>query len=221
MPQQAKRVIMQNPVNVEKLAVRTTVQLPLVLKDGSTVLAELTSFCGLRDGLEHFALKLGQPSGVPLVRVHSECLTGDVLGSARCDCGPQLHEALLRLDRVGGYLLYMRQEGRGIGLYTKLDAYRLQDMNLDTYAANRALGRADDERDYGAAADMLVALGLNRITLLSNNPDKRIQLIAAGIAVDAMLPTGVFVGGHNRSYLEAKVSQARHTIDLDNQRIQQ
>ena len=209
---------LQHPANVEKLSVRTTVQLPLVLKDGRTVLSELTTFCGLRDGLEHFALKLGHPSEVPLVRVHSECLTGDVLGSARCDCGPQLHEALFRLDAVGGYLLYMRQEGRGIGLYTKLDSYRLQEMDLDTYAANRALGRADDERDYGAAADMLVALGLNRIKLLSNNPDKRSQLIAAGIAVDEVLPTGVYVGEHNRLYLEAKVNQAQHTINLAEER---
>jgi GTP cyclohydrolase II len=197
-----------------KAAVRTTVQVPLVLQDGRTVASELTTFCGLRDGLEHVALRLGQPSAAPLVRVHSECLTGDVLGSARCDCGPQLHEALRRLDRTGGYLLYMRQEGRGIGLYSKLDAYRLQELDFDTYAANRALGRADDERDYGAAADMLAALGLARITLLSNNPDKRAQLVAAGITVEAMVPTGVYVGPHNRQYLEAKVRQSLHTLDL-------
>jgi len=195
--------------------VRTTVRLPIVLKDGRSVDAQMSTFDGLRDGLEHFALKLGRPAGVPLVRVHSECLTGDVFGSARCDCGPQLTEALARIERHGGYLLYMRQEGRGIGLYSKLDAYRLQELDLDTFAANRALGRADDERDYGAAADMLAALGVARITLLSNNPDKREQLEAAGIAVDTLLPTGVYVGPHNRQYLEAKVRHSSHTIDLE------
>lgn len=195
--------------------IRTVAQLPLVLADGREARAEIHSFDGLRDGKEHFALKLGHPaSDQPLVRLHSECVTGDVFGSARCDCGPQLQEALRRLHEQGGYLLYLRQEGRGIGLYRKLDAYRLQELGHDTYGANRALGHRDDERDYGAAADMLVAVGIRRITLLSNNPDKRAQLEAAGIAVAAVEPTGVFVGAHNRRYLEAKVSHTGHVIDL-------
>jgi GTP cyclohydrolase II len=195
--------------------VRTVAQLPIELRDGRTVLAEIASFDGLRDGKEHFALKLGNPSpDAPLVRLHSECMTGDVFGSARCDCGPQLQESLRLMDERGGYLLYLRQEGRGIGLYRKLEAYRLQELGHDTYAANRALGHHDDERDYGVAVDMLKALGIARIVLLTNNPDKRKQLEDAGIAVVAMEPTGVFVGAHNRRYLEAKVRHTGHAIDL-------
>ena len=109
---------------------------------------------------------------MPLVRPHSECLTGDVFGSQRCDCGPQLREAVERIAEAGGYLLYLRQEGRGIGLYAKLDAYALQDTGLDTYEANVALGHGEDERSYLVAAQMLHALGVSRVALLSNNPDK-------------------------------------------------
>ena len=112
----------------------------------------------------------------PLVRPHSECLTGDVFGSQRCDCGPQLREAVERIADSGGFLLYLRQEGRGIGLYAKLDAYALQDTGLDTYEANLALGHGEDERSYLVAAQMLHALGVSRVALLSNNPDKARQL---------------------------------------------
>jgi GTP cyclohydrolase II len=199
----------------DRLSIRTTVKVPIVLENGACVPTEIITFHGLTDGKEQCAVKFGlSPSDAPLVRLHSECLTGDVFGSARCDCGPQLQEALTKLHDQSGYLLYLRQEGRGIGLYRKLDAYRLQELGYDTYAANRALGHKDDERDYTAAADMLVALGLNRITLLSNNPDKRAQLQAAGIHVETQVPTGVFVRPHNRGYLEAKVSHTRHTIQL-------
>ena len=124
------------------------------------------TFPGLADGKEHLALGLGDPDaarGAPLVRPHSECLTGDVFGSARCDCGPQLREAVERITEAGGYLLYLRQEGRGIGLYAKLDAYALQDAGLDTYEANLALGHGEDERDYTAAAQMLRPSGVDRI----------------------------------------------------------
>jgi GTP cyclohydrolase II len=195
--------------------VRSTVSVPINLSDGRTVDSSIFSFSGLRDGREHFAVKLGVPAtDSPLVRLHSECVTGDVLGSARCDCGPQLNEGLHRLYEEGGYLLYLRQEGRGIGLYRKLEAYLLQDNAHDTFSANRALGRDDDERNYGVAADMLHALKIHRIRLLSNNPDKRDQLTGFGIKVDDQVRTGVFVNKHNRKYLEAKACQRLHTIDI-------
>jgi GTP cyclohydrolase II len=151
---------------------------------------------------------------VPLVRPHSECLTGDVFGSERCDCGPQLREAVQRIADTGGYLLYLRQEGRGIGLYAKLDAYALQDGGLDTYEANVALGRGEDERDYTAAAQMLHALGADRVRLLTNNPDKAAQLTAHGITVAERVPTGVHVSSSNVRYLRAKVEHTGHTLAL-------
>ncbi|WP_140629071.1 GTP cyclohydrolase II [Methylibium rhizosphaerae] len=196
--------------------VRTAVEVPVVLADGRTVTASFITFHGLADGREHFALRFGKPQeqATPLVRLHSECLTGDVFGSARCDCGPQLREAMLRLHEQGGYLLYLRQEGRGIGLFAKLDAYRLQDSGLDTYEANRMLGFDEDARDYGVAARMLEALNVPRIKLLSNNPDKRTQLSAAGIEVSTQVPTGVFAGPDNLRYLHAKVRHRQHTLEL-------
>jgi GTP cyclohydrolase II len=195
--------------------VRTVIDVPLVLINGQKISSKIISFTGLSDGKEHFAVKLGSPNSVsPLIRLHSECVTGDVLGSARCDCGPQLHEALAYLHNLGGYLLYLRQEGRGIGLYRKLEAYRLQDKGYDTYAANRVLGHGDDERKYDVAADMLKALQIKRVTLLSNNPDKKAQLVTAGIEVDSQIPTGVFLSESNLKYLEAKVLHANHTINL-------
>ena len=194
--------------------IRTTIRLPILLTDGRESLALLHSFNGLADGKEHVALRFGEPTAPPLVRLHSECMTGDVLGSARCDCGPQLHESLRLLHDEGGYLLYLRQEGRGIGLYRKLDAYRLQDLGHDTFAANRALGHSEDERDYTAAAQMLTALGVKRITLLTNNPDKHSQLEKLGIEVAARRETGVYASRHNLGYLESKIRHAGHAIVL-------
>jgi GTP cyclohydrolase II len=195
-------------------AVRTQVIVPLRFPDGYATTARVTTFTGLADGKEHLALAFGSFSDRPLVRLHSECLTGDVFGSERCDCGPQLREAAERITEAGGYLLYLRQEGRGIGLYAKLDAYALQDQGLDTYAANRALGHGDDERDYTAAAQMLTVLGVTSIDLLSNNPDKSTQLRSHGIEVREELPTRVYASAANVRYLQAKVSHTRHTIDL-------
>ncbi|GAA1168037.1 GTP cyclohydrolase II [Kitasatospora gansuensis] len=195
--------------------VRSNVQIPLVFPDGYQVLAQVFTFHGLTDGAEHLALRLGEPGpGAPLVRLHSECLTGDVFGSARCDCGPQLREAVERIAETGGYLLYLRQEGRGIGLYNKLDAYQLQDQGLDTYAANTALGLPEDGRDYTAAAQMLRTLGATGIRLLSNNPDKAAQLAALDIEVTERVPTGVHVSASNVRYLRAKVEHTNHAIAL-------
>ena len=203
--------------------VRNQVLLPLRLGQEPATTARAFTFDGLLDGREHLALGLGAraaPSRLqdgshpPLVRLHSECLTGDVLGSARCDCGPQLREAVERIAEGGGYLLYLRQEGRGIGLYAKLDAYALQDAGLDTYEANVALGRGEDERDYTAAAQMLLALGADRIRLLSNNPDKAAQLEARGVEVTERIPTGVHLSPANLRYLATKATHTAHTLDL-------
>jgi GTP cyclohydrolase II len=195
--------------------IRTQVTVPLRFPDGYATTARVFSFDGLVDGREHLALGLGNwaelldaDGPAPLVRPHSECLTGDVFGSQRCDCGPQLREAVERIAGAGGFLLYLRQEGRGIGLYTKLDAYALQDAGLDTYEANLALGHAEDERDYTAAAQMLGALGAGRIALLSNNPDKAEQLSRLGVTVTARVPTGVYLSPSNAGYLAAKASRA-------------
>ncbi|MGV9240369.1 GTP cyclohydrolase II [Streptomyces nigra] len=195
---------------------RARVRVPLRFPDGYTADAELVTFHGLADGLEHVAVVLGtpEPGTTPLVRLHSECLTGDVFGSARCDCGPQLREAVERIARRGGVLLYLRQEGRGIGLYNKLDAYALQDEGLDTYAANAALGLPEDARDYTAAAQMLTALGIGELDLLSNNPDKADQLRDLGITVHDRVPTGVFAAPANVRYLRAKVIRTQHTLPL-------
>ncbi|GAA4840853.1 GTP cyclohydrolase II [Actinomycetospora corticicola] len=176
------------------------------------VTGELVTFNGLTDGREHVAYVVGDPGASPLVRIHSECLTGDVLGSTRCDCGPQLDEAVERMVLDGGVLLYMRQEGRGIGLYNKVDAYRLQDADVDTFRANEMLGRGADERDYRPAAQMLAALGIRRIRLLTNNPDKENQLRALGIDIVRVEPTEVHRTSANERYLVAK---ARHGHRLE------
>jgi GTP cyclohydrolase II len=178
---------------VRAAAIRRRIQIPLPIGADYSTMATVISFTGLIDAQQHVALELGRPAaaGLPLVRLHSECLTGDVFGSQRCDCGPQLREAVERITEHGGLVLYMRQEGRGIGLYDKLDAYALQDRGLDTYDANLALGHRADERDYTSAAQMLHALGANRIGLLSNNPDKCAQLGRLGITIVRQVPTGL------------------------------
>jgi GTP cyclohydrolase II len=213
----------QGPAMVPAV-VRTRVRVPMRFPDGYSTMADVLTFHDLADGQEHLMLGLGDWAGAvahaavggpaPLVRPHSECMTGDVFGSERCDCGPQLREAVERIAAVGGFLLYLRQEGRGIGLYAKLDAYALQDAGLDTYEANRALGRGDDERDYRAAAQMLLALGVDRIRLLSNNPDKAGQLDTFGVTVTEQVPTGVHLSAANSRYLAAKRDHTNHTLDF-------
>jgi len=144
--------------------------------------------------------------------VHSECLTGDLFGSLRCDCGRQLQEATERLMREGGLLLYLRQEGRGIGLYRKLEAYKLQDAGFDTYEANRLLNLPEDGRNFQCAAQMLGALGVERVRLLSNNPDKSNALRQYGIDVVDVVNTGVYANKHNLAYLTAKREQHHHAL---------
>ena len=203
--------------------IRTQIEVPLRFADGYATDARVFTFDGLADGREHLAFALGDRAaavrargggGVPLIRPHSECLTGDVFGSQRCDCGPQLREAVERIAEAGGYLLYLRQEGRGIGLYSKLEAYALQDEGIDTYDANLALGHGEDERSYVVAAQMLHALGSSRVSLLSNNPDKARQLRLCGVTVVEEVPTGVHVSDANVRYLEAKAQRGKHTLDL-------
>jgi GTP cyclohydrolase II len=199
--------------DVPVATVRRRVPLPLRFADGYETTALAITFTGLVDAQPHFALALGRPEGeLPLVRPHSECATGDVFGSQRCDCGAQLREAVERIAGQGGYLLYLRQEGRGIGLYAKLDAYALQDLGLDTYEANVALGHDADERDYTVAAQMLFALGVPRISLLSNNPDKAAQLTALGITVAEQVSTAVHLSPANAGYLAAKATHGAHTL---------
>jgi GTP cyclohydrolase II len=199
---------------VQAAAIRRRIRMPLRLADDYSTTATVVSFTGLTDAQQHVALELGRPAAarLPLVRLHSECLTGDVFGSQRCDCGPQLREAVERITKHGGYVLYLRQEGRGIGLYDKLDAYALQDRGLDTYDANLALGHRADERDYTSAAQMLHALGANRIALLSNNPDKGAQLARLGIAIARQVPTALHLTGTNAAYLATKAGRGGHDL---------
>ena len=176
--------------------------------------AEIVAFRSDGDTAEHVALLIGEPrGGPPLVRIHSECLTGDALGSLKCDCGPQLATALGAISEAGwGILLYLRQEGRGIGLVNKLRAYALQDQGFDTVDANLRLGFDDDERSFAAAARMLKALSQDRVRLLTNNPRKRAGLEAEGIAVDAVVPLRIAAGEHNRRYLETKRDRSGHQL---------
>ncbi len=170
------------------------------------------------NGLDHVALTLGDMEGPDpvLVRVHSECLTGDAFGSLRCDCGPQLESALRQISECGwGALIYLRQEGRGIGLHAKIQAYHLQDQGADTLDANLKLGLPGDARDYEIAAEILHSIGVNRISLLSNNPNKVEQLQDYGIIVEERIPLLAGIGEDNRKYLKTKLERMGHQIDKD------
>ena len=211
------------PPQLPTATVRAHVPAPLQFADGYLTAARVFTFEGLVDGQEHIAFGLGDRAAAvvsaarrsaPLVRLHSECLTGDVFGSQRCDCGAQLREAVERIAATGGFLLYLRQEGRGIGLYAKLDAYALQDAGLDTYEANLALGHREDERSYLVAAQMLHALGVPRVALLSNNPDKARQLQRFGVPVTRRVPTAVHLSPANARYLATKARRGAHTLNV-------
>ena len=199
------------------VSVRRTVDVPISAPGTEqTLRVRLSTFQHLPDGAEHVALAFGPfdtpASGAPLVRVHSECLTGDLFASLRCDCGPQLREAILDIAQAGGYLLYLRQEGRGIGLYSKIDAYELQDQGFDTFQANRALGFSDDDRDFHVAAQMLSALGVSEVDLLTNNGQKVQQLISGGIRVRNVIRTATHWTRHNTEYLTSKI-RAGHLME--------
>ena len=177
----------------------------------------IVAFENNRDGKEHVAITKGDvigASNVP-VRLHSECLTGDAIGSLRCDCRDQLETALIEIGKMEkGMVLYLRQEGRGIGLINKIRAYSLQDQGLDTVEANLALGFRDDERDYAVAAHMLMSLKIDSVQLMTNNPKKIDQLTQYGINVSAHIPHIMPPNEHNRFYLETKAAKSGHMIDF-------
>jgi GTP cyclohydrolase II len=178
----------------------------------------IVGFWNNRDGKEHVAMVHGDVMGAHDVptRLHSECLTGDVMGSLRCDCRDQLEVALRKLASMPrGVLLYLRQEGRGIGLINKIRAYALQDRGLDTVEANLALGFRDDERDYAVAAHMLASLNIGSIQLMTNNPNKISQLEQQGIKITSRIPHVIPPNDHNRFYLQTKAARSGHYIDFD------
>ncbi|WP_022683602.1 GTP cyclohydrolase II [Sphingobium bisphenolivorans] len=192
------------------LAIATRARLPV----SASETAEIVAFRSPDEPREHVALIVGKrDSSPPVVRLHSECLTGDVLGSLKCDCGPQLHQALHQIaDAPWGVLLYLRQEGRGIGLVNKLRAYALQDQGFDTVDANVRLGFAIDARDFSVAARMLALLGVHEVRLLTNNPNKVAGLEAAGIGVLERLPIILPANPHNERYLATKRDRTGHQL---------
>lgn len=194
--------------------VRRLVSVPLPTAEGTF---RMHLYESSLEGDHHVALVKGRISRTEpvLVRVHSQCLTGDVFGSQRCDCGPQLHAALRAIAKRGrGVLLYLRQEGRGIGLAAKLQAYALQDRGLDTVEANVRLGYPADLRDYGIGAQILVDLGVRKIELLTNNPRKLVGLEAHGLTIVRRVPISIRANPHNRRYLKTKRDKLGHLLDL-------
>jgi GTP cyclohydrolase II len=201
-------------VSKDEMSVRVVAMAELPTRFGQF---HIVAFENNRDGKEHIAITKGDVIGtsdVP-VRLHSECLTGDVMGSLRCDCRDQLEAALKKINQLQrGVVLYMRQEGRGIGLTNKIRAYSLQDQGLDTVEANLALGFRDDERDYSVAAHMLMALKIESVQLMTNNPKKIDQLTRYGVKVNGRIPHIMEPNKHNRFYLETKAAKSGHMIDL-------
>ena len=198
-----------------QLSIATRARLPVVACED----AEIVAFRSADDLREHVALVIGCQDGdrPPLVRLHSECLTGDILGSLKCDCGPQLDAALAAMAeeaKAGGWgvLLYMRQEGRGIGLINKLRAYRLQDQGFDTVDANNRLGLPTEARDFPVAARMLALLGVHAIRLMTNNPAKVSALEAEGVTVAERVPHQLPANPHNARYLDTKRDRTGHIL---------
>ena len=178
---------------------------------------ELIAFSQNNSAETHLALKKGEwtKDESVMVRVHSSCVTGDILGSLRCDCGEQLHQAMSMINEAGkGVVLYMNQEGRGIGLLNKLKAYKLQEEGFDTVEANIELGFKSDERDYGVGAQILHHLGISKIKLLTNNPKKRAGLIGYGLQIVENISIPTSPNPHNQHYLETKRDKMGHHLDL-------
>jgi GTP cyclohydrolase II len=206
--------ITPDDIDAHEDAARLTIAARAHLPVAGAENAEIVAFRTPEQPGEHVALLIGQPNGQPpLVRLHSECLTGDVLGSLKCDCGPQLHAAIHAIEASGwGILLYLRQEGRGIGLINKLRAYALQDQGFDTVDANTRLGFAVDARDFAVAATMLTLLGQHEIRLLTNNPQKVAALEAHGITVRERVPHSLPPNPHNERYLATKRDRTGHQL---------
>ncbi|WP_295987877.1 bifunctional 3,4-dihydroxy-2-butanone-4-phosphate synthase/GTP cyclohydrolase II [uncultured Alistipes sp.] len=177
----------------------------------------ITAFRQKSNGLEHIAITKGEWSEDEpvLVRVHSSCATGDILGSCRCDCGAQLHEAMRMVEKEGrGAIVYLNQEGRGIGLFNKIEAYKLQEEGLDTVDANVRLGFGIDERDYGVGASIIRELGIKHMRLMTNNPLKRAGLEGYGLTIDEIVPIVIAPNPYNLHYLETKEKRMHHTLGL-------
>lgn len=177
----------------------------------------LTAYKQTTTGEEHIAITKGTwtEDEEVMVRVHSSCITGDILGSLRCDCGPQLHQALRKIEQVGkGAVIYMNQEGRGIGLLNKLKAYKLQEDGMDTVEANLELGFKMDHRDYGIGAQIIRSLGIKKMILMSNNPKKRTGLLGYGIEIVGTAPVQTHPNEHNEKYLKTKRDKMGHNLDL-------
>ncbi|PCJ88422.1 MAG: bifunctional 3,4-dihydroxy-2-butanone-4-phosphate synthase/GTP cyclohydrolase II [Flavobacteriales bacterium] len=200
---------MKNESLIEK---EVSVKLPTVWGD-----FQLTAYKQITTGEEHLAITKGswKKDEPVLVRVHSSCVTGDIFGSCRCDCGPQLNKAMEMIESEGkGVLLYMQQEGRGIGLMNKLKAYKLQEQGLDTVEANLELGFKIDERDYGIGAQILRDLGITKMRLMTNNPKKRTGLIGYGLAIVENVNIEIQSNKHNKFYLETKKAKLGHDLEV-------
>jgi 3,4-dihydroxy 2-butanone 4-phosphate synthase/GTP cyclohydrolase II len=205
------RYRIQNETLVSEVA---HAKLPTAFGEGFVVRA----FTNTLDGVEHLVLQKGEisPDEPVLVRVHSECMTGDVFGSQRCDCGPQLHKAMAMVSEAGkGVIMYLRQEGRGIGLANKIKAYQLQDQGMDTVDANLHLGFPMDSRDYGIGAQILRTIGLRKIRLLTNNPAKRVGLKGYGLEIVERVPLIVEANRNNIGYLQVKREKMGHLFNGD------
>ncbi|MBU2707941.1 GTP cyclohydrolase II RibA [Zooshikella marina] len=193
------------------MKVRQHVEIPLT---DQSIKATFYTFDGFDHTNEHLLIEIRNPQGeipsIPKLRIHSECLTGDVFHSRRCDCGKQLKEAIELTSKEGGYIAYLRQEGRGIGLYNKLDAYHLQDNGMDTFEANLHLGFAEDAREFDMVAEMLKAININEVELITNNPKKIKALQNQGIKVVKRVATTRFETPDNFHYLRAKEEKENH-----------